>query len=405
MTMRAYQYRFYPTAAQRLLLDRYFGTARWAWNHALERRSKAYRRRKESITGVDISRAITQLKKTSRYAWIKLTPATVVVQRLRDQDTAFQNFFAGRARYPRFKKRGSGDRIRFQLDQRQVDRMYRPGELLKLPGLGPLKLKWSRSPNGKPKMVTVRRDAAGAYFVSFACEELIQPLPAAAGVVGVDTGITDLIVTSDGFKSGAGRHLAAKAARLARAQRVVARRKKGSNRRRQAVARVAKLHRQVRDARADFTHKLSTTLIRENQVICVEDLNVKGMMKNRRLARSLADAAMGELHRQLAYKAQWHGRELHVIDRWAPSSKVCSGCGHKLDALPLSVRHWVCPQCEASHDRDINAAVNIRTIGTGGSPGGAGAAGTHARGGNVSPEALLAAGRAVEARIVHPTGI
>ena len=160
--MRAYQYRFYPTAAQRLLLDRYFGTARWAWNHALERRSKAYRRRKESITGIDVSRAITQLKKTTRYAWIKHTPATVIVQRLRDQDAAFQNFFAGRARYPRFKKRGSGDRIRFQLDQRQVDRMYRPGELLKLPGLGPLKLKWSRSPNGKPKMVTVRRDAAGA---------------------------------------------------------------------------------------------------------------------------------------------------------------------------------------------------------------------------------------------------
>ena len=185
--------------------------------------------------------------------------------------------------------------------------------------------------------------------------------------------------------------------------RCVEGRQKGSNRRRQAVARVAKLHRQVRDARADFTHKRSTTLIRENQVICVEDLNVKGMMKNRRLARSLADAAMGELHRQLAYKAQWHSRELHIIDRWAPSSKACSGCGHKLDALPLSVRHWVCPQCEASHDRDINAAVNIRNIGTGGSPGGAGCAGTHARGGNVSPEALLAAGRAVEARIVHPT--
>ena len=339
MTMRAYQYRFYPTAAQRLLLDRYFGTARWAWNHALERRSKAYRRRKESITGIDVSRAITQLKKTTRYAWIKHTPATVIVQRLRDQDAAFQNFFAGRARYPRFKKRGSGDRIRFQLDQRQVDRMYRPGELLKLPGLGPLKLKWSRSPNGKPKMVTVRRDAAGAYFVSFACEELIQPLPAAAGVVGVDTGITDLIVTSDGFKSGAGRHLAAKAARLARAQRVVSRRKKGSNRRRQAVARVAKLHRQVRDARANFTHKLSTTLIRENQVICVEDLNVKGMMK----ILFLAAATIREQRRPPAYKAEWVGRTLCVIDTRAPSNNACSDRRQRLDDRPLPAKQMRIP--------------------------------------------------------------
>ena len=254
------------------------------------------------------SRAILRIKKPTHYAWIKHTPATVVVQRLRDQDTAFQNFFAGRARYPRFKKRGSGDRIRFQLDQRQVDRMYRPGELLKLPGLGPLKLKWSRAPSGKPKMVTVRRDAAGAYFVSFACEELIQPLPA-------------------------------KAARLARAQRVVARRQKGSNRRRQAVARVAKLHRQVRDARADFTHRLSTTLIRENQVICVEDLNVKGMMK----ILFLAAATIREQRRPPAYKAEWVGRTLCVIDTRAPSNNACSDRRQRLDDRPLPAKQMRIP--------------------------------------------------------------
>lgn len=366
MTQVAHKFRFYPTPDQEQSLARMFGSARWVWNSALAWRSAAYKLDGESVTGVDFSRELTFLKTLEPLAWLKETPATVYVQTLRDQDKAFSAFFAKRAKYPRFKRKGGHQSVRFQLDQRVVLNNYRDGELLRLPGLGELDVRWSRKVKGVPKMVTVRRDAAGRYFVSMMAKTTVQPLPQKANAVGLDFGLKDIVVTSDGWKSGNPRHLRKAERKLKRAQRSLSGKTKGSNRRKAAVARVARLHAKVADTRADTLHKLSTEIVRNHQVIAVEDLSVKGMARGR-LAKSIADAGLAELRRQLTYKAEWYGRDLIVIDRWAPTSKACSECGAVMEAMPLQVRTWVCPECGTVHDRDTNAARNILALATQGS--------------------------------------
>lgn len=204
---RSYQFRIYPSAVQLILLAQYFGAARWVWNTALAWRSHCYKVLGERVSGVDFSRELTFLKTLAPFAWLKAVPATILTQTLRDQDQAFSNFFAKRARYPRFKKRQAGASIRFQLDQRCVMNTYRAGELLKLPGLGALMVRWSRVPGGAPKMVTLRRDPAGRYFVAFMVEETIEQAVPSQRSVGIDLGVKDVIITSDGQKSGNPRHL------------------------------------------------------------------------------------------------------------------------------------------------------------------------------------------------------
>ncbi|MDT0618588.1 transposase [Salinisphaera sp. P385] len=379
LIQRSYKFRCYPTPAQQRALACHFGAARWVWNFGLNARGKAWRRRTESRSGVGISRLLTILKRTHRYAWLKATPATVLTQALRDQDRAFSNFFAGRARYPRFKKRGHAQAIRFQLDQRQVHRAYRPG-YLKLPALGEIKLRWSRTPGGIPKMVTLRRTATGKYFVTFMCEEAAPGVaPAAHAAVGIDLGLRDLVVTSRGDRALAPRHYREDRRRLKRQQRTLARKRKGSARWHRQRRKVAAIHERIANRRTDTLHQLTRRLIDDNQVIGVEDLNVRGMLSNHHLALSIADAAWTELRRQLTYKAAWGGREVVVIDRWAPTSKTCSGCGHRMTAMPLSTRHWACLACGATHDRDVNAAINIQRLATGGRPE------CHARGGRTIP--------------------
>ena len=377
---RSYKLRCYPTREQEQYLSACFGQARWVWNRALEMKTKAWQRRKESISGVDISRHITHLKKTSRYAWLKDAPSTIHTQKLRDLDQAFANFFSGRARFPRFKKRSHAQSIRFQLDQRVVADYFRAGELLKLPRIGALRVKWSKKPEGVPKMVTLSLDAAGRYFVSFMVEEQIevaQPRPAA---VGIDLGLKSLVITSDGNAIGNPRPLRKLLKRLKHAQRVLSRRTKGSARWRRQRERLARLHARVRDARQDLLHKITTALVRDYGYLALETLNIRGMLRNRRLALSISDAAWGEFVRMLKYKAQWHGRIFRQIDPFAPSSKRCSQCGYKLDSLSLSTRHWTCPDCGTEHDRDINAATVILILSTGRSSG------TDARGDWTNPE-------------------
>jgi putative transposase len=277
-------------------------------------------------------------------------------------DRAYKNFFAKRARYPRFKKRRGAQAVRYQLDPRQGT-TWVPGERLVLPKLGPLNLVWSRVPANRPLMVTVRRDAIGRYFVSLAVNEEIAPLPEASTAVGLDVGVRTAVALSDGTKVDAPRHLRRRLRTVARRSRVVARRKKGSRRRDRARVVLARAHARVADARRDWLHKLSSALVRENQTLVVEDLNVRGMTRNRRLALSLADGALAELHRQLEYKSAWYGRTFVRVGRFFPSTKRCSTCGHVLEQLALSAREWTCPECGSAHDRDINAARNLLTEG------------------------------------------
>lgn len=360
MTMIAYKFRFYPTSAQEQALCKMFGAARWAWNTCLAWRSAAYTLDGESVSGMSFSKELTWLKTLEPFSWLKEIPTVVYNQALRDQDKAFSAFFAKRARYPKFRRKGGPESIRFQLNQRTVMSNFRDGELLKLHGLGKIDVCWSRKMGGVPKMVTVRRDASGRYFVSMTVETVVDPLPQKTNAVGIDVGLKDIVVTSDGMKTGNPRHLRKAEKKLKRAQRQASRKVKGSNRRKKAVLKVAKLHAKVADTRADFLHKLSTGLIREYQIIAIEDLSIKGMARGR-LSRSVADAGLGELRRLLTYKAEWYGRNLVVIDRWEPTSKVCSECGHKMDSMPLTVREWTCPECGSDHDRDVNAARNVLT--------------------------------------------
>lgn len=377
ITQRSYKFRIYPNAAQRQQLAVEFGNARFVWNLGLFTRQqvrllhgrvdlgeRVNRKTGEvrAVKTVDagaLGAAITQLSREPGYEFLKEGTRGCLTQTLIDQDKAFKNFFEGRAKFPKFKGRFDKQAVRYQLDQRQIAQIYQGGEVLKLPKLGAIKVRWSRIPTGTPKMATVSKDPTGRYFVSFACEEFIKPLAATGRTVGIDLGICDVAVTSDGWKSGNPRHLKRQLRHLKRQQRALSRKQKGSKRREQQRVRVAKIHARIAASRADFLHKTTTALVRRSDVIALENLNVKGMVKNRHLARAISDVGMGEFRRQVEYKAGWYGRDVAVNDRWAPTSKTCSACGHRLIRMPLKIRVWTCPECGAVHDRDVNAAINI----------------------------------------------
>ena len=359
--MITYKHRFYPSAAQKRQLAIEFGNARFVWNRMLSVRKKTYKRRAESSNNVSLTRLLTKLKKTNRFCWLQNSTAVVLTQVLINQDRAFTNFFAKRADYPKFKSRKYAQSIRYQLDQRCIHSTFAPGKLLKLPKLGALKLRWTkRYASTAPKMVTLSKDSSGRYFVSMSVEKEICLLPVIQSECGVDRGISDIVVTSDGYKSGTPEFVKNYAARKKRLQRKLSGQIKGSNRREKTRLKLSRIHARIADVRNQWCHIRSNKLINENQVIRLEDLNVKGMMRNHHLARAIASSVWGELKRQLEYKASWYGRSIEIIDRWYPSSKMCSDCHYVVDKLPLSQRHWTCPNCGSNHDRDINAAKNIK---------------------------------------------
>ena len=358
--MKAYKFRLYPEPEQVAQLAIEFGCARFVWNRGLIERDYAYKNWDVSLNSNDLSRHITQYKKTD-YPWLCDATAGVLNQKLIDQDKAFDNFFKGRAKFPKFKKKSHAQSIRYQLDQRHVLNNYRAGELIKLPKLGELKVKWSQAPGGIPKMVTVSKSASGKYFVGFMCEVEQGLMPLTGKVVGIDVGIKDVVVTSEDDRSGAPKYTYYYQRRLKKAQRVLSRKKKGSNGWKKQRIVVARIHETITNSRKDFLHKLTTKLVSENDVICVEDLNVSGMLKNRKLSKAVADVGIFELNRQIEYKAQWYGKEVVKISRWFPSTKTCSSCG-EIKPMKLSERVYECG-CGLSLDRDLNAAINIKMAG------------------------------------------
>jgi len=280
-----------------------------------------------------------------------------LTQCLRDQDRAFSGFFAKRARYPRFKVKGARQSLRFQ----DVGAGWRSG-VLRLPKLGVVKLAEGLPEVERPNMVTLSRDARGAYYVTFCAEVPCTLRPGAGALVGVDLGLTHLATLSTGEKIPNPRHYQRRLRYLRQQQRCLARRQKGSQRREKQRLRVARAHARAREERQYALHALSTRLVKEFDVIAIEDLNVRGLARGR-AARAIRDAAFGELRRQLRYKSDWYGPLLLEVDRWYASSKHCSACRFRLDELRLDQRHWTCPKCGTSHDRDINAARNLLTQG------------------------------------------
>src|SRR5690606_20464248 len=312
-------------------------------------------------------RVITEAKKTPQRSWLGEVSAVVLQQALADLNTAYRNFFAslsGKRKGPK----AAPPRFRSRKDNRQAIRFTRnarfqvtAGGKLRLPKIGDVKVRWSRRLPSEPSSVTVIKDAAGRYFASFVVEAAGEPLPQTAAEIGIDLGLTHFAVLSDGRKIGNRRGLRRAERRLRKAQQALSRKAKGSNNRAKAVVKVARAHARVADARRDFAHQLSTRIVRENQAVMVEDLAVKGLARTR-LAKSVHDAGWGQFTQMLTYKAARHGRTLVKVDRWFPSSKLCSACGAVAVSMPLNVRSWACP-CGAVHDRDVNAAKNILAAG------------------------------------------
>jgi putative transposase len=353
---RAFKYRFYPADAQAAELARTFGCVRKVYNLALAARTEAWTLRQERVNYNATSAMLTEWKKTEELAFLNEVSSVALQQTLRHLQGAFTNFFAKRSRYPTFK---SKKKSRRSAEYTTSGFRFRDGQLTLAKMTEPLDIVWSRPlPEGAaPSTVTVSQDAAGRWFVSLLCDDVIETAPA-CGAVGVDAGLDHLLTLSTGEKITNPRHERRDRAALARAQRAYARKAKDSKNQAKARVRVARVHARITDRRRDVLHKVSTRLVRENQTIVIEDLTVRNMVNNHALARAISDAAWRQLRTMLEYKADWHGRDVIAVDRWFPSSKLCSACGARAEKMPLNVRSWKC-RCGTAHDRDVNAARNI----------------------------------------------
>lgn len=358
---RAFKYRFYPSDAQAAELSRTFGCVRKVYNLALAERTQAWYGEQRRIGYVESSAALTAWKQTDDLAFLNEVSSVPLQQSLRHLQTAFANFWAKRAKYPSFK---SKRKSRASAEYTRSAFRWAEGMLTLAKMTEPLDIRWSRPlPEGAfPSTVTVSRDAAGRWHVSILCDDIVTNHPPTDQAVGVDVGLTTLATLSTGEKITNPRHERRDRERLARAQRVLSRKAKGSNNRHKARRKLARIHASITDRRRDHLHKLTTRLVRENQTVVIEDLSVRNMVRNHTLARAISDAAWSDLRNMLEYKCAWYGRELVTIDRWFPSSKLCGACGAIVDQLPLDVREWTCP-CGVVHDRDVNAARNILAAG------------------------------------------
>lgn len=356
---RAFKYRLYPTTEQAEFLAQTFGCVRFVYNSILRWRTEAYHERQEKVGYQQASAHLTTLKKKPECAWLNDVSCVPLQQALRHQQTAFKNFFEGRTAYPAFKSKRHKQAAEFTARAFQ----YSDGKLYMAKSRTALDVRWSRPLPSAPSTITISKDSAGRYFVSCLCEVEPVSLPMTASTVGIDVGLKDLFVTDTGYKTGNPRHTAKYATRLALLQRRLSRKAKGSKNRGKARLKVARLHAKIADCRLDNLHKLSRKLINENQVVCVESLKVKNMIRHPKLSKAIADAGWSEFVRQLQYKGEWAGRRVVAIDPYFPSSKRCSGCGFTMKKMLLDVRQWCCPDCGADHDRDINAARNIKAAG------------------------------------------
>lgn len=356
---KAYRYRLYPNREQTSTFAVNFGHARYVYNHFLGERQRYYDEHKgdpskRGLSYEDTAAGLKALKRDAEHGWLQDAHSQVLQQSLMDLDRAYANFFAKRSKHPKFHSKRGKQAIRYP-------QSVNVGEgWIKVPKVGKVKAVIHRPCEGRIKNTTISKTKSGRYFASIQVEiTLPDPPPPQPSAVGIDVGLKSFLVTSNGVSIPAPQYLLKSQKRLVRLQRHLSRCKTGTKGREKARLKLARQHEKIANQRSDFLHKTSRWLVDNDGLIGLEDINVKGMLKNRKLARAISDAGWGELRRQLSYKATWYGSQVVIIDRFFPSSKRCSTCSFTLPDLPLETRTWTCPVCGSTHDRDLNAAVNI----------------------------------------------
>lgn len=360
----AYKFQIYPNAAQQNLIERTFGCCRYVYNHYLEQRRTAYKETGKAPTRFMQAKDLTVLKHQEETLWLKEVDATALQSSIQDLDAAYQNFFRGvkngkRIGYPQFKSKHNRKQ---SYKSKYVGANIKMLEgAVQLPKLGAVKCRISKEVRGRILSATVSRNPVGKYYVAICCTDVeLQPLQKTNAAVGIDVGIKSFAVSSDGMEYANPKYLRKSEKKLQRLQRQLSRKTKGSHNREKARVKVARLHEHVANQRKDMLHKLSTELMRKYDVVCLESLSTANMMKNHCLAKSIADASWSEFQRQLHYKAKWYSKRVVEVDRFYPSSQLCSCCGAQWSGTKdLKIRKWICPACQAELDRDTNAAINI----------------------------------------------
>ncbi|MCM1989095.1 IS200/IS605 family element transposase accessory protein TnpB [Oceanirhabdus seepicola] len=352
---KAYKFRLYPNKKQIEVIEKSFGCSRFIYNHFLNQKNEVYKDEKRCVKYTEQQNLLPSMKK--EFVWLKEIDSTSLQMTLRNLDNAFKNFFHGRADRPKFKsKRDNYKAYTSNFVNNNIDIKK---DKIKLPKLKWVKTKIHRYVEGRIINATVTKTPSGKYFIAICVETEIDTLEKVIGNIGIDLGICHFAILSNGEKIENPKYLKKSLNKLAKEQRKLSSKQKCSNNWNKQRVKVARLHEHISNQRLDFIHKLSKRIVSENQVIVLEDLAVKNMMKNDKLAQSISDVSWYKFVTMLDYKGKWYGRKIYKIDRWYPSSKTCNNCGYILDEMPLQIREWICPKCDSIHDRDINASKNI----------------------------------------------
>ena len=351
---KTYKFRIYPTAEQEVLLAKHFGCTRFVFNHFLNERKEQYQKDKKSDNYYAQAKSLTEIKKKADTEWLKEVNSQTLQFALRSLDTAFLNFFRGNAQFPKFKSRKHKNTFTIPQFGSISD------GLLHIPKFKDgIKIKLHRDIVGKVGKMSISKTPTGKYYVSIFTEQIIDELPKTGKQVGIDLGLKDFVITSEGTKFKNNRYTKKYAKQLKKAQQHLSRKQKGSNGFEKQKLKVAKIHEKIASCRLDTLHKVSKELVKSYDLISIEDLNVKGMIKNHKLSKHIADASWGNFVTLLQYKCDWYGKELVKVNRFYPSSKTCGDCGWINQELRLSDREWTCNSCGVVHDRDWNASKNI----------------------------------------------
>ena len=358
MAEKSYKYRIYPNKKQQELIRKTFGCTRYVYNYYLDKRKKLYEADKTNYTYVKCANDLTQLKK--EFEWLKEVDSVGLQTSLKDLDVAYKNFFSGHSDYPKFKSRKNRQQsYRTSFTNNNIAFVNKH---IKLPKLGLVKVRDKQVPQGRILNATISQEPDGRFYCSLCCTEVsFVQLPKPNQFVGIDLGLVDFAIFSDGTKIKNPRFFEMSEKKLARLQRELSRKSIGSNRWNKARIKVAKLHKHISNQRKDYLQKLTTLIVKKYDIICIEDLDVKSMKETELTIRNkrVSDVSWSEFRRQLTYKSTWYGRALSVVDRYYPSSQICHYCGHIDGKKAETIRFWVCPKCNSKLDRDVNASINI----------------------------------------------